>query len=46
MTFYSGVEDIILGRRPLSGLDGLVSDRRASAGHQMRAEFQDALQRA
>jgi hypothetical protein len=25
---------------------GLVSDWRASAGDQMRAEFQDALQRA
>jgi putative aldouronate transport system substrate-binding protein len=42
-TFYSGVSDIIQGRRPLTDLDSLVSDWRNSVGDKMRGEFQDAI---
>ena len=42
-TFYAGVQDIVLGRRPLSDLDGLVSDWRSAAGDKMRGEYMDAL---
>jgi putative aldouronate transport system substrate-binding protein len=43
-TLYAGVSDIVLGRRPVSDLDGLVADWRTGAGDKMRAEYQDALQ--
>lgn len=39
----SGVSDIIQGRRPVSDLDGLVTEWRTKAGDKMRGEFQDAL---
>ncbi|MBV9579878.1 MAG: hypothetical protein JO057_14910, partial [Chloroflexi bacterium] len=42
-TFYAGVQDIVLGRRPLSDLDGLVADWRTAAGDKMRGEYLDAL---
>jgi putative aldouronate transport system substrate-binding protein len=45
-TFMSGVSDIVVGRRPLTDLDALVANWRSSGGDKMRAEFQDALQRA
>jgi putative aldouronate transport system substrate-binding protein len=45
-TLMSGVSDIVLSRRPLTDLDGLVADWRTRAGDTMRAEFQDALQKA
>jgi putative aldouronate transport system substrate-binding protein len=39
----SGVSDIVQGRRPLSDMDGLVSEWKTKAGDKMRAEFQDAI---
>ena len=42
-TFMSGVSDIIQGRRPVTDLDGLVSDWRNNVGDKMRGEFQDAI---
>jgi len=42
-TFYAGVQDIVLGRRPLSDLDGLVTDWRNAAGDKIRGEYMDAL---
>jgi len=41
-TLYAGVQDIVLGRRPLSDLDSLVADWRNSAGDKMRGEYMDA----
>jgi hypothetical protein len=38
-TLMSGVADIVLSRRPLTDLDGLVADWRTRAGDKMRAEF-------
>jgi putative aldouronate transport system substrate-binding protein len=43
ITLYAGVQDIVLGRRPLTDLDGLVADWRKSAGDKMRGEYMDAL---
>jgi putative aldouronate transport system substrate-binding protein len=43
---YSGVSDIVQGRRPLSDLDGLVAEWRTQAGDKIRAEFQEALEAA
>ena len=47
---HSGADDavrrragIVLGRRPLSDLDGLVADWRTAAGDKMRGEYMDAL---
>ena len=42
-TFYSGVSDIVQGRRPVSDLTQLVQDWRSKAGDKMRAEYQDGL---
>jgi len=42
-TFYSGISDIIQGRRPLTDVDSLVSDWRSSVGDKMRGELQDAI---
>ena len=42
-TVYSGVADIVLGRRPLSDLDGLLQEWRAGGGDQIRGEFEKAL---
>ena len=42
-TFYSGVSDVVQGRRPLSDLTQLVQGWRAAAGDKMRAEYQDGL---
>ena len=41
--FYSGVSDIIQGRRPLTDIDSLLSDWRSKVGDKMRGEFQDAI---
>jgi putative aldouronate transport system substrate-binding protein len=43
-TFYDGVTDIVLGRRPLSDYDSLVSDWRSSGGDQIRGEYQQSMQ--
>ena len=45
-TFYGGVADIVQGRRPVSDLDGLVSEWRNRAGDKIRGEFQQALEDA
>jgi putative aldouronate transport system substrate-binding protein len=45
-TFYGGVSDIVQGRRPVSDLDGLVSEWRNRAGDKIRGEFQQALEDA
>ena len=41
--FYSGVSDIVQGRRPVTDLPQLVQDWRAEAGDKMRGEYQDSL---
>jgi putative aldouronate transport system substrate-binding protein len=38
-----GVSDIVVGRAPLSNLDGLVRDWRNNGGDKARGEYQDAL---
>ena len=40
--FTDGLVDFVVGRRPLSEYDSLVSDWRTNGGDQMRAEFQQA----
>jgi putative aldouronate transport system substrate-binding protein len=40
---YSGVQDIILGRRPLTDLDQLVKDWRSKGGDAIRAEYEHLL---
>jgi putative aldouronate transport system substrate-binding protein len=42
-TFYDGVRDIIVNRRPFSDYDQLVNDWRTNGGEVMRKEFQDAI---
>lgn len=41
-----GVADIVVGRSPISALDGLVKDWRSNGGEKARAEYQDALANA
>jgi putative aldouronate transport system substrate-binding protein len=41
-----GVSDIVIGRSPLTALDGLVRDWRTNGGDKGRAEYQEALGRA
>jgi len=38
-----GVADIVVGRAPLSDLDGLIRDWRNNGGDKARAEYQEAL---
>ncbi len=45
-TLYSAASDIVQGRRQLSEWDSIVNDWRTKAGDKMRAEFQDAIQKA
>jgi putative aldouronate transport system substrate-binding protein len=42
-TFYDGVRDIILSRRPMTDYDQLVTDWRTTAGEQIRKEYTDAM---
>lgn len=42
-TFSDGVNEIILGHRPLTDYDGLVQQWRSSAGDQIRKEYLDAI---
>jgi len=42
-TFSDGINEIILGHRPLTDFDGLVQQWRASAGDQIRKEYLDAI---
>jgi len=44
--FNSGVTDIVLGRRPLSDLDQLISDWRSKGGDKIRTEFEQAITKA
>jgi putative aldouronate transport system substrate-binding protein len=43
VTFFDGLIDVILGRRPLSDYDTLVQAWRRDAGDQIRKEFLDAM---
>jgi putative aldouronate transport system substrate-binding protein len=42
-TFYDGIRDVILSRRPLSDYDSLVSDWKTAAGDTVRKEYADAM---
>ncbi|MBV9581710.1 MAG: hypothetical protein JO057_24285 [Chloroflexi bacterium] len=42
-TLNDGMADVLVGRRPLSDFDQIVSDWRTNGGDQMRKEFSDAL---
>jgi putative aldouronate transport system substrate-binding protein len=42
-TFYSGVQDIVSGSRPLTDLDALLKDWRSGGGDASRTEFEQAL---
>lgn len=44
--FNDGVAQIVFGRDNLSRFDQLVADWRSSGGEQIRAEYQDALQKS
>jgi putative aldouronate transport system substrate-binding protein len=41
--FYSGVTDIITGRRPIGDLPTLVADWRTRGGDKIRSEFEQSL---
>jgi putative aldouronate transport system substrate-binding protein len=41
--FGDGVNDIILGRRPFTDLNGLIQEWRSNGGDQVRKEFEDAI---
>ncbi len=43
MTFWDGIRDVILSRRPMTDYDQLVSDWKTSAGDQVRKEYTDAM---
>jgi putative aldouronate transport system substrate-binding protein len=43
-TFYSGVQDIVVGNRPPGDLDALVKEWREGGGDKSRAEFEQALE--
>lgn len=42
-TFYDGITDIVVGRRPFSDYDQLVRDWQSAGGEQMRKEFMDSM---
>jgi putative aldouronate transport system substrate-binding protein len=42
-TFWDGLRDIILSRRPVSDYDGLVADWKNTAGDTVRKEYTDAM---
>ena len=44
-TFFDGVNDIMLGRRPMSDYDGLLNTWQSAVGNQLRGEYNDALAR-
>jgi putative aldouronate transport system substrate-binding protein len=41
--FFDGVREIVLGRKPMSDYDGLVSEWNASAGDQVKREYAEAM---
>jgi putative aldouronate transport system substrate-binding protein len=42
-TFFDGVNDIMLGRRPMSDYDGLLQTWQSAVGNQLKSEYTDAL---
>src|SRR5579864_4951041 len=42
-TFYDGVRDILLSRRPMSDYDQILTDWKNTAGETIRKEYTDAL---
>jgi putative aldouronate transport system substrate-binding protein len=42
-TFFDGLNDIMLGRRPMSDYDDLLKTWQSAVGHQLRSEYSDAL---
>ncbi|MBV9326058.1 MAG: hypothetical protein JO352_20020 [Chloroflexi bacterium] len=42
-TFSDGINDIILGRRPMTDFDGLVQTWKSSAGDQIRGEYMQSI---
>lgn len=42
-TFFDGLNDIMLGRRPMSDYDGLLKTWQSSVGNQLKNEYNDAL---
>ena len=42
-TFWDGIRDIILNRRPMTDYDQLVTDWKNAAGDQVRKEYTDAM---
>lgn len=43
MTFWDGIRDVILSRRPMADYDQLVSEWKTAAGDQVRKEYTDAM---
>jgi putative aldouronate transport system substrate-binding protein len=41
--FFDGVNDILLGRRPMSDYDGLLKTWQSAVGNQLKSEYNDAL---
>jgi putative aldouronate transport system substrate-binding protein len=42
-SFFDGVNDIMLGRRPISDYDGLLKTWQSAVGNQLKSEYNDAL---
>jgi putative aldouronate transport system substrate-binding protein len=42
-TFFDGMNDIMLGRRPMSDYDGLLKTWQSVVGNQLKSEYNDAL---
>ncbi|HEY2595696.1 MAG TPA: hypothetical protein VGK33_17530, partial [Chloroflexota bacterium] len=42
-TFFDGVNDIMLGRRPMSDYDGLLQTWQSTVGNQLKSEYNDSL---
>jgi len=43
-TFFDGVSEIVVGRRPLSDFDTLVKEWRATGGDEIRNQYQQSFQ--
>lgn len=44
-TFFDGLNDIMLGRRPMGDYDGLLQTWRSSVGNQLKSEFNEAMEK-
>jgi putative aldouronate transport system substrate-binding protein len=44
-TFFDGVNDIMLGRRPMTDYDSLLKTWQSAVGNQLKGEYNDALAR-